>query len=828
MNKKQSVHFSMRTEWKETSVQYISLLRNKLLHFKPIQFFLAKKSSLFLLFIAFLLGRAMILEQLAPFSIAFFAVIYFTKRDIILPVFLSLCLGTFFSYHEQTFLTISSILLFWIAQTVLHKKGKSNLTHAPIVVFFSMLVVKLIAVTLLNVGGLYAYFLCVVEAGLSLILTLIFMQALPVLMMAKKNYQLKHEEIICLIILLASVMTGTVGWLIQGYSIDNILSRYLILLFAFVGGAPLGASVGVVTGLILSLANVEAITQMSLLAFSGMLAGLLREGNRLAVALGMILGTSIFSFYLGGQAAILYSTMESIAAVALFLLTPKSVIDKIAKYIPGTSEHSKSHYDYAKKVREMTSQRIKQFSSIFSKLSESFNYEKWDNAKEQHMHGKKEGFIEYIKPKTCNTCWKNKQCWGEECDQTIGMMKEMVETIEGHHQFNKSKWKSACVKPEQVMDVMSKEYLIYSNNIKWKKQLVDNKQLVADQLEGVSQVMHDLATEIEREGQAMFMQEEQIKLAFQELGLPIEYIDIISLDEGAVEIEIVHQYKTGYDECRKIIAPMLSEILSENIVVKREDNVLNQQGYQTVLFGSAKKYEVETGIASAAKNGDLLSGDSFTTIQLHNGKFAVALSDGMGNGERASEESKSALAILQQLLQSGMDEKLAIKSVNSILLLRSTDEMFATIDVAIIDQYSAQTTFLKIGSSPSFIKRGDEVILIEANNLPIGILQDIDIDVVGHTLQPGDILIMMTDGMYDAPGHAINKELWMKRVISEIDVEEPQIFADCLIEKVIRAQQGTIKDDMTLVVAKMEDFKPEWATFRWPGMSRIERPKTVS
>ncbi len=86
--------------------------------------------------------------------------------------------------------------------------------------------------------------------------------------MSKRNVQLKNEEIICLIILLGSLMTGTVGWLIgDQVSIEHVFSRYLILVFAMAGGAPLGASVGVVTGLILSLASSAAVYQIGLLAF---------------------------------------------------------------------------------------------------------------------------------------------------------------------------------------------------------------------------------------------------------------------------------------------------------------------------------------------------------------------------------------------------------------------------------------------------------------------------------------------------------------------------------------------------------------------------------
>jgi stage II sporulation protein E len=175
-----------------------------------------------------------------------------------------------------------------------------------------------------------------------------------------------------------------------------------------------------------------------------------------------------------------------------------------------------------------------------------------------------------------------------------------------------------------------------------------------------------------------------------------------------------------------------------------------------------------------------------------------------------------------------MDERLAIKSVNSVLMLRSADEIFATVDVALIDLYNASTTFMKIGSTPSFIKRGAEVIQVTANNLPVGIIDEMDVDLLRVQLQSGDILIMMTDGIYDAPGYAMNKELWMKRMIQEIHVDNPQEMADCLLERIVRHLKGEILDDMTVIVALIEQRQPEWAVLHWPNLSRLERPKTVS
>jgi stage II sporulation protein E len=379
-----------------------------------------------------------------------------------------------------------------------------------------------------------------------------------------------------------------------------------------------------------------------------------------------------------------------------------------------------------------------------------------------------------------------------------------------------------------VLDVLKRQYDVYRNDMHWRQQLQDSRFLVADQLSGVSEVMDDLVKEIRREAKQMDSQEGQIRDALDHLGLAIQNIDIISLEEGHIEIEMVHAFQTGYDECRKMIAPILTEILGETVTVRHERSGEPAAYLSTVTFASAKAFEVETGVAGAAKDGDMLSGDSFSMMELSNGKFAVALSDGMGNGVRARMESSAALSMLEQLLQSGIDERLAVKSVNSVLLLRSPDEMFATIDLALIDMYTAHATMLKIGSTPSFIKRGREIIPIAANNLPIGILQDIEIDLLRVQLQPGDTLIMMTDGILDSPGHVINKEQWMKRVLHELDADDPQDIADALLDTALRQNPGSVRDDMTVIVTRLSRHQPEWAAFRWPGLNRLERPRTVS
>src|SRR5690625_7948881 len=130
---------------------------------------------------------------------------------------------------------------------------------------------------------------------------------------------------------------------------EQVFSHYLLVLIAFVGGAAIGSTVGVVAGLILSLANVANLYQMSLLAFSGLLGGLLKEGKKTGVSVGLLVGTFLIGIY-GDTNALVPSFIESSIAIGLFFITPASWFKKLSRYIPGTEEHSTEHAQDRKSV----------------------------------------------------------------------------------------------------------------------------------------------------------------------------------------------------------------------------------------------------------------------------------------------------------------------------------------------------------------------------------------------------------------------------------------------------------------------------------------------
>src|SRR5699024_2233139 len=236
------------------------------------------------------------------------------------------------------------------------------------------------------------------------------------------------------------------------------------------------------------------------------------------------------------------------------------------------------------------------------------------------------------------SCFMKKRCWQNRFDETYSLMEHMKNDLIIYDEVqpsNMTKFENHCVKSKRVSDTMVKEVSLLKINKKLKKQVIESKKIVADQLKGVSDVMDNFAKEIVKERQRHEKQEIQIIRALKQMDIHLEKIDIYRLEKGNIDIEMSIIFNDYHGEGPKLIAPVLTDILNETIVVTEEEISPFPNGVSFLTFGSAKQFEVETGVAIAAKGGGLISGDSFTTMELGQGKYALAISDGMGNGLRA-------------------------------------------------------------------------------------------------------------------------------------------------------------------------------------------------
>ncbi len=182
----------------------------------------------------------------------------------------------------------------------------------------------------------------------------------------------------------------------------------------------------------------------------------------------------------------------------------------------------------------------------------------------------------------------------------------------------------------------------------------------------------------------------------------------------------------------------------------------------------------------------------------------MAISDGMGSGPKAKHSSSTVIKMLKRLLTTGFDKDISIGLINSSINLNSNEETYATIDISILDITNGNIEFIKNGACPTFIKTTNNVEVVKAVSLPAGIVDNIDLVIYDKDLKGGEIIVMCSDGILESNTELINKEIWVKDLLENIETDDIQRIANILLQESIDNGLGIAKDDMTILVAKID------------------------
>ncbi|MDO5556210.1 MAG: SpoIIE family protein phosphatase [Clostridia bacterium] len=219
------------------------------------------------------------------------------------------------------------------------------------------------------------------------------------------------------------------------------------------------------------------------------------------------------------------------------------------------------------------------------------------------------------------------------------------------------------------------------------------------------------------------------------------------------------------------------------------------------------KFKMSVTSAKATKDNSEISGDTSIQTNLHDGKFMMAISDGMGSGAKAKKSSSTVIKMLKRLLTTGFDKDISIGLINSSINLNSDEETYATIDISVFDRNTGNIEFIKNGACPTFIKLENKVEVVKAVSLPAGIVQNIDLVVYDKDLKGGELIVMCSDGVLESNQELINKEIWIKELLENIQTDDIQKIANILLQESIDNGFGVAKDDMTILIAKIEKIK---------------------
>lgn len=257
--------------------------------------------------------------------------------------------------------------------------------------------------------------------------------------------------------------------------------------------------------------------------------------------------------------------------------------------------------------------------------------------------------------------------------------------------------------------------------------------------------------------------------------------------------------------CREVAGFASGTIASQRYGVTSCNCRLDQRcGFR---IAPSPTYKVEIGKAKVASQE--ISGDNQITFEIASSKVAIVLSDGMGVGLKAHTESNVALRLLERMIKAGYDLATSVSLINRLLIVRNQDDMFVTIDLVVVDLFTGQLEFVKIGAAPSFIKRGREVEIIHNHTLPVGVLSEVDIESDRRMLQEGEVLVMTTDGVLDVQRSVARKDDWMCWNLRRLSTDEDMsAMAEAILEDSIEIADGRVDDDMMVVVVRL--VRADW------------------
>lgn len=775
------------------------------------------KNNIVLYVVSFMLSMVGLTGEFSIFSVSMLGACFASSVPALGIVLVSL-IGNLIKYGVGGalgyFLTaLIMVVTLFLIKPVYNEQERNEKIKIGKNVFISTLLLQIIKLAI-STFTIYDMLSGVAVSIIALVFYKIFVNAIVVLQDFNKKSAFSIEEVIGASLLLA-ISVGTFGDLnIFGFGIRNILSILIVMVLGWKNGVLVGTTSGVTIGVTLGIITGSEPIMIAAYAISGMIAGILNRFGKLGVIIGFALGNVILAYVSNGYTIELIHFKEILIASIGLLAVPKTLHIDLEEFI-GNSKFLPVVPNRALNKSKEVAENLNSVSEAIQEMATAYKkYEPRTFEENTHRNANKQIFIaellNNLEPYRENMLYDDiANVDGKIIDKIFSILldkqqiekEDLLKTFAECNSYiiesndnNVSKLLEKNI--NEIVRTINMSYRISKSDFIWRKKVEQNNANMEKQLNGVSKAIQNMAKDIQKElelGEKYEKENKEIIEILKQKNINIEDISISKEDRYIVDI-----YLNEILETLKIntIEKVLTKVLKENIVLNDEVSVGKK-----LSFISDDKYVMAIGSGETIKSKSQVSGDSTLNIRLKDGKYLVAISDGMGSGQEAKKSSTQALRMLENLLLSGFDKNTSLELINTSLINQNS-EVFSTLDIAIIDLYKGTIEFIKSGACPTYIKNKKKVQIIKSNTLPAGIIDVNDVQTFDKDISTGDIMLMCSDGILDSNVEYKNKELWIKYLLEDIETNNTQKIADLILNEAIDNNYGIPKDDMSIIVCK--------------------------
>lgn len=761
---------------------------------KPFPWKMLGKAACFCL-AGYFWSRAEMLQLLHPMGLGYLSA-FFGEGWLFWPVWLAVGVGSFSHVPLKAGAGMAAALA--IQMTLGRFAGREEYGKKAFLGAFSVALAGIFyAVSRQGLGFYFA--LSAMETSLTLGISYLLQKGISSLLERERHFVLSREETISFVLLAGGVLSGMASFDKMGLQqmLLPLSAAFCLLLAAKQEGAGGGAAAGVFLGLLLFVSG--GIDMPLFIAFSlgGLSAGFVREFGRGAMALAMVLSPVVFLFYIEAEKLQFFWMIGLAAGALLFCIFPKRLLEKMS--ISRAVEETADRYE---RLQEMTEEKLLECGAAFRALGKTFC-----RREQRQEKGEVGRMVDTIAGKVCQGCGLTHYCWEEELYRTYGMTLSALSRCEEEGRLRQEDlpvhFQKNCPRLGYFVEKVNEAYEIRRRDILWGGRLLECRELVGQQMAAVGDIMQTLSGQMAVDCIFLEGAEEALRAALKKQGISPHKVTAAE-EDGRRWVRITLPACGGKGICREKFLPLVKKVMDCPMVLLEEGTcAVEQEGRNCILsFREEPAYAVHAATAFSSAEKGSPTGDAAAFLETEKGYVLLALSDGMGTGEGAARESRTAIELLEQFTEAGFDRELSVRMINSALLLRRGEESYATLDICEIDLYDGHAVFLKLGAAASYLWRNGRIISLRSAAVPAGILKQAQPEKNEMLLKDGDMIFMVTDGITDALGGEEKTAEWLKRKLLAFPLSNPEDAAEYILQEAEKERRDSHRDDRTVLAAR--------------------------
>ena len=599
---------------------------------------------------------------------------------------------------------------------------------------------------------------------------------------------------ISLILLLACILMAlSRATILDTVSLGRVCAILLVQMTAFRGGPLCGAAAGVLLGTAMDAAAGHTVFYALAYPLSAMISGVFSRHGRLIFLLGYILCGALSVVMFAGNTLHTELLYENFTASVVFLVLPAKVLNQYGAILSlpqsSTGESGLRRYT-ARRVRQMATAFEDLYATVAGAMSEKTNDEDitqvFDRASEL----------------VCRKCKNKNECWNGNYMDTLSVFNDVSEQIRVRGMLKKEDlpghFLERCHKAEELVIAVNGELRGQIYRRQFAARLRENRFAAYGQYQDLSEILTDVSEELVNAYGPDVLAQRRLQRYLAAMDIEAD-IAVFRDRSGRLHI-LLESVKLK----RLLTEPGYLDRLSEAIGVRLcRPNGSDARAEGRITLLEAEPYSVSVGVASMKKTGESVSGDRGTYFKTEQGMLCILLSDGVGSGENAAKESVAAVRILERFLRTGIDPALAMKMLNSVMLLRNSDSWgFATVDLLCIDLFTGNAVFYKFGAAPSYVRSGRQIRRVRSESLAAGLASSEEglPDIVKMRLHPGNLALIASDGVIPEKDDG-----WLRNLLSANNGSSMKDLARETLKEALK-QYGCI-DDMTVLAVRIDQRK---------------------